>query len=213
MDVAPPRWKRRKTARPQEILDAALACFAERGFAATRMEDIALRAGVTKGTIYLYFEHKEAVFKTLARESIGTRLSEVIESIKQFEGTTRDLLRLVITTMNEFVAISDRVVLLKVVLAEAGNFPELAQFWRQEIIDRGLGLFGSIIERGIARGEFHNVDPRHAAMLSIAPTLLSIFWRTTFAQFDPAPFDYHRFVDTHLDILLRGLGAPESVNL
>jgi AcrR family transcriptional regulator len=211
MDAASPRWKRRKTARPQEILDAALACFAERGFAATRMEDIAVRAGVTKGTIYLYFENKEAVFKTLARESIGTRLSEVIESIKQFEGTTRDLLRFVITSMNEFVAISDRVVLLKVVLAEAGNFPELAQFWRQEIIDRGLGLFGSIIERGIARGEFRNVDPQHAAMLSIAPTLLSIFWRTTFAQFDAAPFDHQKFITTHLDILLRGLSAPESV--
>ncbi len=172
MDTTAPRWKRRKTDRPQEILDAALACFAERGFAATRMEDIAVRAGVTKGTIYLYFENKEAVFKTLARESIGTRLSDTTENIKQFEGPTRDLLRFVIMSMNEFISTSDRVVLPKVLLAEAGNFPELAQFWREEIIDRGLGVFASVIERGIARGEFRKVDPQHAARLCVAPILL-----------------------------------------
>src|ERR1700744_2005769 len=110
METAAPRWKRRKTDRPQEILDAALACFAARGFAGTRMEDIAARAGVTKGTIYLYFENKEAVFKPLARESIGTRLSETTEEIKKYEGATPDLLRFVITSMNTFIATSDRVV-------------------------------------------------------------------------------------------------------
>lgn len=209
MGLPSPRWKRRKTARPQEILDAALACFAERGFAATRMDDIAARAGVTKGTIYLYFENKEAVFKTLARESIVLRLSEVRDGMQHFEGKTSDLLRFVITTMNDFITTSDRVVLPKVLLAEVGNFPELAQFWRQEIIDRGLGLFASVIERGIARGEFRKLDPQHVARLCIAPMLVSIFWRTTFAQFDKTPFDYRKFIDTHLDILLRGL-SPES---
>ena len=210
VDIAP-RWKRRKTDRPQEILDAALACFAERGFAATRMEDIAARAGVTKGTIYLYFENKEAVFKTLARESIGTRLSEVTQNIKQFDGATRDLLRFVITSMHEFISASDRAVLPKVLLAEAGNFPELAEFWRREIIDEGLGLFASVIERGIRRGEFRKVDPRNTAMLCVAPILLTIFWRTTFAQFDSVPFDYPKFIENHLDILLRGLATAESV--
>ena len=210
MTLATPRWKRRKTARPQEILDSALACFAERGFAATRMDDIAARAGVTKGTIYLYFENKEAVFKTLARESIVLRLSEVRESVLRFEGATADLLRFVITTMNDFITTSDRVVLPKVLLAEVGNFPELAKFWREEIIDRGLGLFASVIERGIARGEFRKLDPQHVARLCIAPMLVSIFWRTTFAQFDKTPFDYRKFIDTHLDVLLRGLSAAES---
>jgi AcrR family transcriptional regulator len=210
MNIAPPRWKRRKTDRPQEILDAALACFAERGFATTRMEDIAARAGVTKGTIYLYFENKEAVFKTLARESIVLRISEVTESIRHFTGTTPDLLRFVIATMNQFISTSDRVVLPKVILAEAGNFPELAKFWREEIIDRGLGLFASVIEHGVARGEFRKFDSQLVARLCVAPVLLSIFWRTTFAQFDSKPFDYSKFIETHLDILLRGLMAPES---
>ena len=207
MDTSSPRWRRRKQARPQEILDAALACFAEKGFAASRMEDIAERAGVTKGTIYLYFENKDAVFKALVRESIGVRITRVIESISTYEGTSRDLLCNAATMIAHFAATSDRVVLPKIIVAEAGNFPELARFYRDEIIDKGLGAMTSVIARGIARGEFRKVEPDHVARILIAPILLSIFWRTTFAQFDAEPYDYQAFLKSHLDILLRGIAA------
>jgi AcrR family transcriptional regulator len=207
MDTPSPRWRRRKQARPQEILDAALACFAEKGFAASRMDDIAERAGVTKGTIYLYFENKEAVFKALVRESIGAQISQVIESIRAYEGSSRDLLRNAVTMIAHFAATSDRVVLPKIIVAEAGNFPELARFYRDEIIDKGLGAMTSVIARGVARGEFRDVNPDHVARMMIAPILLSIFWRTTFAQFDAAPYDYQAFLRSHLDILLRGIAA------
>jgi AcrR family transcriptional regulator len=130
-----PRWRRRKDARPQEILEAALACFAGKGFAATRMDDIADSAGVTKGTIYLYFENKEAVFKALVRESIGTQIGQVLEQAEAFQGPARDLLRMVVSTVGEILRTSDRVVLPKIIVAEAGNFPELARFYREEIID------------------------------------------------------------------------------
>ncbi|MGN6515829.1 MAG: TetR/AcrR family transcriptional regulator [Rhizomicrobium sp.] len=205
--MSDPRWRRRKEARPQEILDAALGCFARKGFAATRMDDIAEQAGVTKGTIYLYFENKDAVFKALVRESIGTRVGEVLEEVHAFEGSSRDLLRAALTTIGEFLRTSDRVVLPKVILAEAGNFPELARFYREEIIDKGLGALSAIVERGIRRGEFRMVDPQHTARLCIAPLLLSAVWRTTFAQFDAKPYDYSSFLETHLDVLLRGLAA------
>jgi AcrR family transcriptional regulator len=207
MDTPSPRWRRRKQARPQEILDAALACFAEKGFAASRMDDIAERAGVTKGTIYLYFESKEAVFKALVRESIGAQISQVIESIRAYEGSSRDLLRNAVTMIAHFAATSDRVVLPKIIVAEAGNFPELARFYRDEIIDKGLGAMTSVIARGVARREFRDVNPDHVARMMIAPILLSIFWRTTFAQFDAAPYDYQAFLRSHLDILLRGIAA------
>ena len=105
------RWQRRKDARPREILDAALALFAEKGFAATRMDDIASRAGVTKGTIYLYFDSKEEVFKSLVRESIGTTLSSVVENAGAFEGSARALLELVLRTVGRFMLTSDRIVL------------------------------------------------------------------------------------------------------
>ncbi len=207
MDSSTPRWRRRKDDRPQEILDAALACFAEKGFAATRMEDVAERAGVTKGTIYLYFKNKEDVFKALVRESIGTQLTQILDNIRNFDGSSRDLLRNALTVLGHFLQTSDRVVLPKIIIAEAGNFPELARFYREEIIEKGMGAMNSVIERGIARGEFRPVNSQHAVRLCIAPLLLGIMWRTTFAQFDTEPYDYQGLIDTHLDVLLRGLSA------
>ena len=201
------RWARRKEARPAEILDAALQLFAEKGFAGTRMEDIARRAGVTKGTIYLYFENKEAMFKTLVRESIGATLTGVSENVRNFQGSARDLLRMALGTMAHLLTASDRVVLPKIIIAESGNFPELARFYRDEIIEKGLGLMSGLIERGIAQGEFRAVPVQHAVRLCIAPVLLGAMWRTTFAQFDEAPYDYKGLIDTHLDVLFRGL-AP-----
>jgi len=201
------RWRRRKEARPQEILDAALAVFAEKGFMAARMEDISQRAGVTKGTIYLYFESKEALFKALVRESLAPTIQGVIDRAQSYEGPSRDLLVLVLSTVGSFIRTSDRVVLPKIVIAEAGNFPELARFYREEIIDKGLGLLESIVARGIARGEFRKAEPAHVARLCIAPILVAAFWRTTFAQFDKAPYDYEGFIATHIDTLLRGISA------
>ena len=209
MQNIPPRWRRRKQARPQEILDAALACFAERGFAAARMDDIAERAGVTKGTIYLYFENKEAVFKALIRESIGARVNEVLEQVRASDAPARDILRMMVTNIGGIMRTSDLVVLPKIILAEAGNFPELARFYREEIIDKGLGAITTVVARGVARGEFRQVAPQFVARLLIAPALMVAVWRTTFAQFDAEPFDNEGFLETHLDILLRGL-APDG---
>lgn len=201
------RWKRRKAARPQEILEAALAVLAEKGYAGTRMEDIAARAGVTKGTIYLYFESKEAVLKALVRTSIGTTIGEVAENARRFEGSARELLRFVLTAIGQFIMTSDRVVLPKIIVAEAGNFPELARFYREEIIDKGLTLLSTVIGRGIECGEFRAVAPEHAARLCIAPLLLAAIWRTTFASLDREPYDYRGLFETHIETLLRGLSA------
>ncbi len=202
-----PRWTRRKDARPSEILDAALRVFAEKGFAGARMDDIARRAGVTKGTIYLYFENKEAVFKTLVRESIGATIGNIGESARAFQGSARELLAMALGAMAHLLATGDRIVLPKIIVAESGNFPELARFYREEIIDKGMGLMAGMIERGIAQGEFRAVPVEHAVRLCIAPVLLGAMWRTTFAQFDAAPYDYKGLIDTHLDVLFKGL-AP-----
>ena len=209
--VDTPRWRRRKDARPHEILDAALACFAEKGFAAARMDDIAYRAGVTKGTIYLYFENKEAVFKALVRESIGARVDEVMGQVRDSEAPARDILSLAIATIGDIMRTSDLVVLPKIILAEAGNFPELARFYREEIIDKGLSAITAVIARGTARGEFRAIEPEFAARLLIAPALMVAVWRTTFAQFDAEPFDSEGFLKTHLDVLLRGLAVDGEV--
>jgi AcrR family transcriptional regulator len=200
------RWTRRKLARPSEILDAAIAVFAEKGFAAARMEDIARRAGVTKGTIYLYFQGKEDVFKSLVRESIGSTIAANVANAQRFEGPSSDLIRMVLTGVSSLLD-TDRVVLPKIIISEAGNFPELARFYREEVLDRGLGLLAGIVERGIARGEFRKLPGDYVARLCMAPILLVVLWRTSFARFDPTPFDPHAFVQTHIDVLLKGLAA------
>jgi AcrR family transcriptional regulator len=207
----PARWRRRKEARPQEILDAALTVFAEKGFAAARMDDIAARAGVTKGTIYLYFDGKEAVFKTLVRESIGDTLERVVDAANRFEGSAADLLRLMLRTIGQFMRVSDRIVLPKIVIAEFGNFPELARFYREEVVEKGLTALGSVISRGIAQGEFRDIAPDHGARLCIAPILLAAVWRTTFAQIDTQPYDLEGLIETHIDVLLRGLAADGEI--
>jgi AcrR family transcriptional regulator len=213
IETHPPehRWTRRKQARPGEILDAALKVFAAKGFAAARMEDIAREAGVTKGTIYLYFENKEAVFKSLVRESIGTTIAAVAEQIGRYEGSVRDLTKMALTTMADLLANSDRVVLPKIIIAESGNFPELARFYRFEIIEKGLAAFSGVLARGMANGELRQAPVEHVARICIAPILLGAVWRTTFSQFDTEPYDYHGLIETHLDVLFRGL-APDGAH-
>ena len=199
------RWQRRKDARPAEILDAALAVFAQKGFAATKLDDVAAKAGITKGTIYLYFDSKQALFEALARQSVGAQIQQVTAQLANFSGTSAELLRFVLSTMGRFAMTSDRVVLPRLVLAEAANFPELAEFWRREIIERGIALMSGIIQRGIDRGEFRKIEPQHAARLCVAPILIIVLWRTTFAQFDAQPYDYQGLIDAHLQTLLKGL--------
>jgi len=201
------RWQRRKDERTSEILRAAVVCFSEKGFAPTRMEDIAARAGITKGTIYLYFQSKAALFKALARQEVGAQLGEIARGLENFDGSSAELLRMVLSNLGHVVRTSDSVVLLKVVLAEMGQFPELAEFWRHEIIDRGLALFESIIRRGIACGEFQDVPPEHAARLCVAPMLIVALWRTVFSRFDKIPYDYQALIDAHIEVLSRGLST------
>ncbi|MEJ0027629.1 MAG: TetR/AcrR family transcriptional regulator [Rhizomicrobium sp.] len=209
MDTHEQRWSRRKQARPAEILDAALKVFAAKGYAAARMDDIAREAGVTKGTIYLYFENKEAVFKSLVRESIGTTIGAVAGQIAGHDGPARDLLRFALAAMATLLMNSDRVVLPKIIIAESGNFPELARFYRFEIIETGLAALSSVIESGMARGEFRRAPVNHVIRICVAPVLLGAVWRSTFAVFDPEPYDYQGLIETHLDVLFRGL-APEG---
>jgi AcrR family transcriptional regulator len=167
---SPSRWRRRKEARPEEILAAALASFAERGFAATRLEDVAARAGISKGTLYLYFRGKEKLF-----EAVGSQVGAIP----------------------------------KLVIAEAHNFPDLARFYLDEVVRRGLRLIGTILRRGIARGEFRPVDVDRTVFCVIAPMLIAALWKNSLEAYDAAPLDVQALARAHLDLLLRGLEAQE----
>jgi AcrR family transcriptional regulator len=202
-------WTRRKQARPGEILEAALSVFSEKGYAAARMEDIAAKAGVTKGTIYLYFQNKEDVFKSLAREIVGNRLASAIQQARNYSGPARDLLVQLLQTIDHFLSDRERAMLPKIIIAESGNFPELARFWRAEVIDKALATLTGVIQRGIEKGEFRPVDPEYVAKLCVAPIMLGVIWRNTFSTIDPVPLDNEKFLALHFDILLKGL-APQG---
>ncbi|MDE2183548.1 MAG: TetR/AcrR family transcriptional regulator [Alphaproteobacteria bacterium] len=200
-------WNRRKQARPGEILDAALEIFAEKGFAAARMEDIAARAGVTKGTIYLYFQSKEDVFKQLARQQVSSNLTLAAERAADFEGSARDFLATFLGGVAAMVVSKRHAVILpKIIIGESGNFPELASFWRTEVIDRAMAIMTGVLARGVKTGEIRgDLDLSLVARLCIAPVLLTIIWRSTFEHTDATPFDYQKFLSTHLEVLMNGL--------
>jgi AcrR family transcriptional regulator len=200
------RWRRRKEARPDEILAAALASFAERGFAATRLEDVAARAGISKGTLYLYFKGKEELFEAVVRATLVPNLERLEVLTASFEGSSARLLERLLLTIAGVV--DSRVgAIPKLVIAEAGNFPELARFYLDEVVRRGLRLIGTILRRGIERGEFRPIDVDHAVFCVIAPMLIAALWKNSLEPHDDAPLDAQALARAHLDLLLRGLEA------
>lgn len=203
-----PRWVRRKDARPEEITSAALALFVERGYANTRLDDVASRAGVSKGTLYLYFANKEELFKAVVREGLVSPIAEVRDLIDHYEGSAFDLLRMVLHGWWQRIGSTPVSGIPKLILAEARNFPEIARFYLDEVVRPGLEAIVAIIERGIRTGEFRNVDVRNVAQLVFAPTLLVACWCNSLAPFDPEGMDPVRVIEEHLEMLRRGL-APD----
>ena len=204
----PLRHARRKEARPSEILAAALALFAEHGFAATRLEDVARRAGVSKGTIYLYFPTKEALFRAVIRQGLVPNIAAMEALAAAHAGSAAALLTEIAARLLAITE-SDLAVIPRLVLTESGNFPNLARFYAEEVAGQGRSLIASIIARGIGRGEFRPIDVQSAVSLFAAPILLILLWRTTFARHGIVPFDPKALLETHLEMFFRGL-APDA---
>lgn len=199
------RWQRRKDSRPAEVLEAALDVFFEKGFAAARLEDIAARAGVSKGTIYLYFESKDDVFEALVR-SIPMPNVEQLRALAADKTIPADkMLRRALTFMGGILRDDRMIKFPRLIIGEGGRFPKLAESYKREVISRGVAIIGAIIERGIEEGRFHAVDPQHAAFGAVSPLLFTAIWRTTFERFDSAPLDAQAFVTQHIDTFLRGI--------
>jgi AcrR family transcriptional regulator len=200
----PTRWRRRKEARPDEILAAALESFAARGFAATRLEDVAARAGISKGTLYLYFKGKEELFEAVVRATLLPNLERLEALAASFEAPSALLLKQLLLTIAGVVG--SRVgAIPKLVIAEAGNFPDLARFYLDEVVRRGLRLIGTILRRGIERGEFRTLDVEHAVYCVIAPMLIAALWKNSLEAYDDTSLDAEALARAHLDLLLRGL--------
>lgn len=198
-----PQRRRRKDARPSEIVAAALAEFAERGFAASRIDDVALRAGVSKGTIYLYFDTKEALFEAVVREFLSPLLDNV-DLLQRDEGmASADLLRLVISTVYRELVATERRQIMRMLIAEAGRFPQLVEFYHREVVSRGKSALKAIVARGVSRGEFRNSPATTHPEVILGPCIMAAVWKMLFEPFDP--IDLEPFMEAHLDIVISGL--------
>ncbi len=205
-----PRWERRKEARPQELLAAAIDLFVERGFAATRLEDVARCAGVSKGTLYLYYTNKEELFKAVVRESILPFLGKAELSVAEFDGHSADLLRSVVRNWSRQIGQSKASGIGKLMLAEAVNFPELARFYREEVMSRTRRMISSILERGVRRGEFRDFDIAQMTQVLIAPMMMLNAWKhSAVAPCAPGELEPQAFLESLLDMALHGL-LPRS---
>lgn len=201
-----PRWRRRKDARPNEILDAALACFTDRGFANTRLDDVARRAGVTKGTLYLYFRNKEELFEAVVRQSLVPYIEGLEASVGDATEPVPVLLKRLMAGWSE-VMVSSASAIPKLVITEAGNFPELARFYLKEVVHRSLAVIRQLIRTGIERGEFRQVDIDGAVMCVIAPVIFSMLWRHSLGLYENEQLHPESLCDTHLRLMLHGLTA------
>ena len=211
--LAPVRPARRKQARPGELLDAALALFVERGYAATRVEAVAERAGVSKGTLFLYFSSKEALFKAVVRENIAGRFGGWNAEFEQFRGSTADMLRACFASWWQHIGSTRASGITKLVFSEAGNFPEISRFYQREVVAPGQQLVRRMIERGVARGEFQVLDLDGAVHAVLAPMIfLSLCQHSAHACMpEGQSFCPQRYIDTQVDILLGGLCAAQPV--
>ncbi|MCE9521244.1 MAG: TetR/AcrR family transcriptional regulator [Alphaproteobacteria bacterium] len=204
------KWKRRKEARPSELLDAAVGVFAEKGFASARLEDIAARAGVSKGTVYLYYDSKEAILRALIKAIPVARIEGFEKLAEADAGPADQTLRSVLQLFGAMIRDPVMIQFPRLVIGESGNFPWIAETYRQEVISRGVEMLSGIIAKGIAQGQFRDVDAKRAAFAAIAPILFVAIWRTTFERFDDTQLDAQAFIDQHIATFLRGLAREEE---
>lgn len=206
---------RRKDARPGELLDAALSLFVEKGFAATRVEEVAKLAGVSKGTLFLYFATKEELFKAVVRENISGRFTEWNDQFIHFEGSTADMLRCCVMTWWEHIGSTKASGISKLMMSEAHNFPELAAFYQHEVIQPGNELIQRVLQRGVDRGEFRPLDMKHGVYLVLAPMLFLAMWTHSWGACGETSLQLvpQEYLALQLDILLNGLSVRQPTPL
>ena len=203
-----PKWRRRKEERPGEIVAAALAAFAASGYAKTRLEDVAKRAGVSKGTVYLYFSSKEDLFKAVVRQTLLPNLAMAEQRLSAAGGSAEAFLSDLLHGLGRLVVGTPLGAIPKLIVSEAGSFPELARFYAEEVAARGVRLFGTVMERGTARGELRAFDAKLMMPVLMAPILVLALWKSSLEPHAGWSIDAERFLDTYVDVMLNGLKAP-----
>jgi AcrR family transcriptional regulator len=201
--VARARSEEERRAKLEVILAAALDVFVEKGFADARLDDVAARAGVAKGTIYLYVASKEALFEALIHSGIAAPIEAIEEKVLALDLPVEATLRMLFTFLRQEVLGTRRREIVRLILSEAGRFPEIAAVYHREVVSRGMRLLRRIAERAIERGEFHSDELARFPQLAIAPGIVALLWTNLFQHLDP--LDIEGMFEAHLALLMRGL--------
>lgn len=200
-----PKWKRRKEARPAEIVAAALAVFAEKGFASARTEDIAARAGISKGALYLYFPTKEDLFRAVVHEAVVPNIEALTAQMRAADMPFAALVRTMLPRFAEMVLITRLGSVAKMVVGESGNFPELARVWYDSVISRAIGMLSGLIADAQKRGELRPGDPRTHAFSIMGPMLMGVIWHETFSPIGGDAIDLPAVARQHIETVLSGM--------
>jgi AcrR family transcriptional regulator len=201
---AAPR-QRRKQARPHELLEAALTLFVEKGFAATRAEEVAQLAGVSKGTLYLYYPSKEELLKAVFAHFLSARIADTAAQVRRVQGPMAPVLREMLVAWWQEVYASPVSGTFKLIIAEARNFPDIAEFYVREVIEPGHQLVGEIVRRGVASGEFRDVDVESAAHSLLLPMVMLCTHKHALGACTQHSIDASTFIADHVELVLRGL--------
>lgn len=205
MSASSPKWRRQKETRPADIVRAALDVFSEKGFAGARMEEIAARAGVSKGAPYLYFPTKEDLFAAVVRDVVEPNIESMLDMAAAHEGPLEPLVRGMTQHVAGLAETTPLGRIVKLVISESNTFPELARIWHDNVISRALGALAALIERAQQRGEVRPGDPRTHAVSLVAPLLVGVIFHETFVPIGAKPFDLPALIKQHLDTVLPGL--------
>jgi AcrR family transcriptional regulator len=203
--VAATRWRRLPEERPAHILSAALESFVQKGFAATRLEDVAQRAGISKGTLYLYFDSKEALLEAVVHENIVPFVERAERRMDEYQGSSRDLIAELAHGWWDAMYETPLGGLPKLVLSEASNFPAVARIYFDEVVLRIRKVFARALRRGIERGEFRNVDVDYTVRALMSPFVMGLIWKHSLIKCQIDAIDERRYLDAVLDLVLHGV--------
>jgi AcrR family transcriptional regulator len=200
----PPKYQRRKEDRPQEIADAAFAAFAEKGYSATRIDDVAKRAGISKGLTYLYYKTKEDLFKAVVKNVVVRRIDVLIGDVESTELSSEAFIRGPLLEFMKKVPGSPIAIVIRLLISEGPRHPDLVSYYYDNVVARGLQAITQFVERGVERGEFRREALGLQPHLFMAPMMLSIIWRLIFTE---KPLDTDRLMESQVDMLLTQLKA------
>ena len=200
-----PKFQRRAEDRPREICSAALEVFAEKGFAAAKLDEIARRAGVSKGTLYLYFKDKEELFRAVVRDTVSPNVDHLRDALMSSELPFAQIVQMFLARLSMVAATMPLGRVVKMVIGESGNFPELARVWHDQVVSKALGVMVGLIERAQAKGEVRPGDPRYHAFTLMGPMLMGLMYREVLQPAGGAPIDIEALARQHAETVLDGL--------